>query len=154
MRAEQILIRGCTNKHGFEYWPIPPAQAYPIPRFATVVASVSWAKEHGLGGDPAIASRPDPNQRYFSHLQASQQNSYSNALVGSAGGRAVTIALPSGGILGHSALGCQARADSELYGCYEAWFGPSSVALDLPVLQQLMVLRDRQYQRVVAAWSV
>jgi hypothetical protein len=153
MRAEQELIRACMNRHGFKYWPIPGSQAYPTPHFATVVASVPWARKYGLGGDPAITSPSDPNERYFNNLQPAQRDWYSNALVGSASGGAVTVSLPTGGILGHSSTGCQARADTELYGSYQAWFRASSVAFDLSTLQQLMVVNDHQYQRSVASWS-
>jgi hypothetical protein len=62
--------------------------------------------------------------------------------------------LPTGGIVGHSSDGCQATADTELYGSYQAWFKASSVALEFPRLWQSMVLSSRQYVSAVSVWSV
>jgi len=73
--------------------------------------------------------------------------------VGEAGGPAVQVALPSGGIEGASTQGCEARAESELYGNYGAWFQASTVARDLPMLWLPMILGDHRYQRAVAWWS-
>jgi hypothetical protein len=149
--AEQLLIRACMQGHGFSYWPIPASQFAPVQSYPLVVTSIRWARANGLSGIPVFSS--DANQRYYNHLPASRQSAYSNALVGEAGGPAVQVALPSGGIEGASSQGCEARAESELYGNYRAWFQASTVARDLPLLWLPMILADRRYQRAVGWWS-
>ena len=132
VNAEQVLIRDCMRRQGFAYWPIPVSLAYPAVRFPYVISSVSWARRHGFSGALMPDIRRDPNQRYYSQLTAAQQTVYSDALVGSPGSPGVTTPLPTGGIDGHSADGCQATADAELYGNYPAWFKANTVALYLP----------------------
>jgi hypothetical protein len=149
--AEQLLIRACMQGQGFSYWPIPANQIAPVQPYPLVVTSIRWTRVNGFGGIPIFG--PDANQRYYNHLPASRRTSYSNALVGEAGGPAVQVALPSGGIEGASSQGCVARAESELYGNYGAWFQASTVARDLPMLWLPMILGDRRYQRAVAWWS-
>ncbi len=149
--AEQLLIRACMQGHGFSYWPIPASQFAPVQSYPLVVTSIPWARANGLSGFPVFS--PDANQRYYNRLPASRQSAYSNALVGEAGGPAVQVALPSGAIEGASSQGCEARAESELYGNYRTWFQASTVALDLPMLWLPMILGDTRYQRAVAWWS-
>jgi hypothetical protein len=151
--AEQALIRGCMRRHGFQYWPLPASQAYPAVRFPYVITSVSWARRHGFSGAFVPVASRDPNQRYYSQLTATQQSAYSDALVGSPGSPGVTTRLPTGGIDGHSADGCQATADRQLYGNYAAWFKARFVALDLPGLWQGRVLGDPRYGSAVSMWS-
>jgi hypothetical protein len=154
INAEQILIRDCMRRQGFTYWPLPANQAYPAVRFPYVITSVSWASSHGFSDYLGLPVSSGPNQRYYSNLSNSQQAAYSNALVGGSDTPAVTTPLPTGGIDGHSADGCQATADTELYGSYAAWFNASTVAFDLPTLWQAMVLSSRQYISAVSVWSV
>jgi hypothetical protein len=146
-----LSIRACMQEHGFNYWPIPASQIAPAQPYPLVVTSIRWARANGLGGIPVFSS--DANQRYYNHLPANRQSAYSNALVGEAGGPAVQVALPSGGIEGASSQGCEARADSELYGNYRAWFQASTVARDLPLLWLPMILGNTRYHRAVASWS-
>jgi hypothetical protein len=153
VNAEQVLIRNCMRRHGFAYWPIPASLAYPVVRFPYVITSVSWARRHGFSGALMPSTGPDPNQRYTSQLTATQQTAYSDDLVGPPGSPGVTTPLPTGGLDGHSADGCQATADTELYGNYTAWLKASSVALDLPTLWQAMVFGDRRYISAVSVWS-
>jgi hypothetical protein len=153
INAEQVLIRKCMQRQGFVYWSLSAQQAYPAVRFPYVITSVSWARRHGFSDNLEFPVSADPNQRYYSKLSNSQQAAYSNALVGRPNAPAVTTPLPSGGILGHSNDGCQAAADAELYGSYQAWFKASSVVLDLPTLWQSMVLSSRQYISAVSVWS-
>jgi hypothetical protein len=149
--AEQLLIRACMQGQGFGYWPIPASRLAPVPSYPLVVTNIGWAQANGLSNFPVEA--PDVNQQYYDHLPANRQNVYSNALVGPSGSPSVTVALPSGGIEGASSQGCQARAESELYGNYRAWFQASTVARDLPRLWLPMVEEDNKYQRAVAQWS-
>ena len=151
--AEQVLIRICMHGRGFRYWPIPASQIVLTPPFPLVVTKVRWARANGLADIPWRIFSPHANQRYYNHLPASRQSAYSNALVGVAGGPAVQVALPSGGIEGASSQGCEARAESELYGNYRAWFQASTVARDLPMLWLPMILQDRWYQSAVRWWS-
>jgi hypothetical protein len=151
--AEQALIRDCMRRHGFQYWPLPASQAYPVVRFPYVITSVSWARSHGFNDSLGLPVNSGPNQRYYSKLSGSEQSAYANALVGKSDAPSVTTPLPTGGIDGHSADGCQASADTELYGSYQAWFKASTVALDLPVLWQSMVTGSRQYISAVSVWS-
>jgi hypothetical protein len=151
--AEQVLIRDCMRRQGFQYWPLPASQAYPAVRFPYVITSVSWARRHGFSGAFLPAASLDPNQRYYSQLTVTQQTAYSDALVGRPGSPGVTAPLPTSGIDGHSAEGCQATADRQLYGSYAAWFKARFVALDLPRLWQAMVLDDLRYASAVPVWS-
>jgi hypothetical protein len=154
-RADQVLIQQCMQLQGFEYWPVPESQIDPVVRFPYVLTSVSWARTHGFGGDPGQSSPDmDPNEQYFGHLSATRQNVYSNALVGDGpDGPVATVVSPLGGVLGHSALGCQATAEAELYGSFQAWFQASSVVDALPTVWQAMVLNNAQYGQSVSAWS-
>jgi hypothetical protein len=152
--ANQVLIRDCMGRSGFRYWPIPANMIDPSTPFPYVVTNVRWAKEYGLGGYPGGTSGPaDPNELYVNSLPAGKQDAYADDLVGPPAGPQVTVALPTGGILGHSALGCQAQANAELYGSFRAWFQASSVASDLPLLSQSMVTNNVSYGRAVVAWS-
>jgi hypothetical protein len=153
IEAEQALIHDCMRRHGFKYWPLPASQAYPVVRFPYVITSVSWARSHGFHDSLGLPVNSGPNQRYYGKLSDSEQSAYSNALVGRADAPSVTTPLPTGGIDGHSADGCQASADTELYGSYQAWFKASTVAYDLPVLWQSMVLGSPQYISAVSVWS-
>jgi hypothetical protein len=153
IKAEQLLIGDCMVGQGFRYWPVPAGVAYPVPQLTAVVSSISWAERNGLGGDPTEAANSQTNERYVSSLSPSRRTDYANTLVGSETDPAVSVALPSGGVLGHSARGCQAAADSKLYGDYQEWFRVSSVAEDLPLVWQLMVLNNSKYQLRIAAWS-
>jgi hypothetical protein len=153
--ADQLLIQQCMKRQGFQYWPIPESQIDPVPRFLYVLADVSWARTHGFGGDPGqIPVSLDSNEQYLYHLSAARQNLYADALVGDGPpGPAVTVAIPSGGILGHSSLGCQADAESELYGSFRAWFQVSAITGDLPVLWQERVFSDIKYKQAVTTWA-
>lgn len=153
--AGQILIRQCMKREGFEYWPIPESQVTPAAPSPYALTSISRARTHGFAGGPVMtAAGADPNERYFSHLPAGRQNTYSNALVGvGPGGPAVTVASPLGGVLGHSSQGCQAKAEAQLYGSFPAWFRASSVAEALPAVTQAMVLEDARYRQSVSGWS-
>lgn len=153
VNAEQVLIRNCMRRHGFTYWPLPASQAYPVLKFPYVITSVPWARRYGFSGALAPVTSRDPNQRYYGQLTAPRQTAYSDALVGRPGSPGVTTPLPTGGIDGHSADGCQATADRQLYGNYSAWFKARFVALDLPRLWQAMVLNDRRYSSAVSMWS-
>jgi hypothetical protein len=154
INAEQVLIRDCMRRQGFTYWPIPASQAYPAVRFPYVITSVSWARRYGFSDSLGLPVNSGPNQQYYNNLPNSRKAAYSNALVGSSDAPAVTMPLPTGGIVGHSSDGCQATADTELYGSYQPWFKASSVVLDLPRLWQSMVLSSRQYISAVSVWSV
>ncbi|HEY1919774.1 MAG TPA: hypothetical protein VGH27_29735 [Streptosporangiaceae bacterium] len=151
--AEQVLIRDCMRRHGFAYWPLTASQAYPTARFPYVITSVPWARRHGFSGALVAVTSQNPNQYYYGRLTTAQQAAYSNALVGNADSPGVTTSLPTGGIEGHSADGCQVTADAELYGNYQYWFKASTVALDLPILTQSMVFSDRRYNHAVSVWS-
>jgi hypothetical protein len=149
--AEQLLIRICMQRHGFSYWVIPASQFEPVQAYPLVVTSTHWARANGLSSIPVFGH--NANQRYYNHLPSSRQSAYSNALVGEASGPAVQVALPSGGIEGASSRGCEAKAESELYGNHRAWFRASTVVRDLPLLWLPMISEDRRYQRAVAWWS-
>jgi hypothetical protein len=151
--AEQTLIRDCMQRNGFKYWPLPASQAYPVVRFPYVITSLSWARSYGFHDSLGLPANSGPNQSYFSTLSGSEQSAYANALVGKADAPSVTMPLPTGGTEGHSADGCQALADTELYGSYQAWFKASTVASDLPLLWQSMVLGSRPYSSAVLVWS-
>jgi hypothetical protein len=152
-KANQILIRDCMRQHGFDYWPIagdPTGGALPFPY---VITSEQWAAVNGVRGYSAPSNVPDSNESYFKHLSTGRQDQYSDTLVGPSSGHSVSVTLPSGGILGHSADGCQAQAATELYGDFQAWFQASSVSRDLKTVWQRAVMTDDRYRAAVQDWS-
>lgn len=152
--ADQILIRSCMQRAGFRYWPIPQNKIDPVQRYPYVVASRRWARIHGFGGMPeGQPPGTDSNTRYVATLSVTRNNIYYATLLGGPHSPGVIARMPTGGILGHSSLGCQADAETELYRNLGAWFRASSVALFLPRLWQYMTIRAPQFQTSMAVWS-
>jgi hypothetical protein len=153
-RADQLLIRDCMRGKEFDYSPIPPDRIDPPLRYPYVVTDVAWANTEGLRPYAGSGTgEADANQRYVDGLAADRQAAYSDALVGPRDGPAVSTEVPSGGVLGHSAQGCQAAAATSLYGDFPAWFTVSSIADDLPRLWRAQVTGDQRFAAAVAAWA-
>ena len=154
-QAEQILTGECMRQHGFQYWPIPyggqvsPAsQGYPY-----LVMSISWAARNGFGNDSLTHAGPDPNQQYVDHLSAARQAAYGLALFGlSPNGPQVRVAIPQGGVIGHSTDGCQASAEGTLYGNFREWFQASTIMGNLELASQSQVTNDPEYKGAVTRW--
>lgn len=155
-RTEQALIATCMRTRGFSYWPMMRQQVPPAVQFPFVITSLSWAKAHGFGSNPTYASLAATNRNvaYFEHLSHGEQARYILFLNGSVVANPdVEVALPTGGVLGHSTAGCTAQAEGRLYGNYMAWFRADSVYTDLPNLVTTGVLSTSSYQESVVRWS-
>ncbi|MEV0326142.1 hypothetical protein AB0H63_06755 [Micromonospora echinospora] len=154
--AEQILVRDCMARSGFRVWLTPPN---PIPEdkdFPYVVDDIAWAQQHGYGSDiekqiEHLRSE-DPNGQYFATLSSQQKEAASVALHGPAG-KGVEVALPSGGVVGHSDRGCGAEAQRKLYGDFANWYRMNTFVKDLVSERRGLVLGDHRYKTAVLQWA-
>jgi hypothetical protein len=154
--AEQVLLRDCMVRAGFEYQ-ITPASAVPDQRtFPYVIDDVAWAQRHGYGTDiqrSLTALRAaDPNQRYFRSLPAARRAA---ALVAANGARPTGLVAkdPQGGVMTHSDQGCQADVDRELYGDAQAWFQAKVTAQAMSPMKVERVTADSRFTTATAGWA-
>jgi hypothetical protein len=147
--AEQDLISGCMRTRGFRYWPeVSGSSRYLQPLFV-MPPSVDAARKHGFGS-PAPA---DPNAAYVKTLSKSAQSAYTVAMNGPMdSGPQVTVAIPQGGVMGHSAQGCQAVADNRLYGSFREWYAASTMAGEVQAVLQSEVAGSRPMTAVTNRW--
>ncbi|MGH3157807.1 MAG: hypothetical protein ACRDNF_14690 [Streptosporangiaceae bacterium] len=147
--AEQDLISGCMRARGFRYWPqVQGSSRYMQPLFA-MPPSVAAARKHGFG--PAAPA--DPNDAYVNALGRSRQSGYAVALSGSMdSGPQVTVAIPQGGVMGHSAEGCEAMAENRLYGSFHKWYAASTLVGEVHAILQSEVADSRLMTAAVNRW--
>jgi hypothetical protein len=147
--AEQDLIAECMHARGFRYWPQAPGSSrYLQPLFA-MPPGVAVARKHGFGS-PAPA---DPNGAYVETLSVSAQSAYAVAVNGPMdSGPQVTVAIPQGGVMGHSAQGCQAIADNRLYGNFPRWYAASTIVGEVQAMLQSEVAGSRPMTAVTNRW--
>jgi hypothetical protein len=147
--AEQDLITSCMHTAGFRYWPVVPASSrYLQPLFA-MPPSVQTARQHGFGS----AGKADPNEAYVEGLGKSAQAAYGVALGGQmSSGPQVKVTIPQGGVMGHSAQGCQAAAESHLYGSFRSWYAASTFVGEVQAILQSDVADSSQMTAAVKAW--
>lgn len=66
-RAEQLLIRDCMRRRGFDYLVVPGTAQPAYRNFPYVVDDAGWARRHGYGADLQrrryAAARAEPNTR-------------------------------------------------------------------------------------------
>lgn len=155
-RAEQILLRNCMRRHGFEYRmvaenPVPQAREFPY-----VLDDVAWAEKHGYGSDlqraVARSRTTDPNQHYFRSLGPERRAA---ALEAAHGARpvGVTARTPDGMVLTRSDQGCQSEADRTLYGDLTSWFQARSTVEALPEMARARVLADPRFAEATRHWA-
>lgn len=154
-QAEQLLIRDCMRRHGFQYHLVPIPQVTADQRFPYVIDDVAWAERNGYGGSGrANASDEDPNSGYIDGLPPSRRAAYGVAINGvGPGGPGVLVTLPQGGVLGQSSDSCRSSSEETLYGDLQTWFRADRIAGDLLYLRQTQVMNDPRYQRAVALWA-
>lgn len=155
--AEQILTSDCMRRESFKYWPVSfsgqsPSAQQQSPYF---ISSASWAQRNGFGRNPATSSDSlDPNRYYFNHLSARRQAEYELKLFGlSPNAAQVQVAIPQGGMIGHSQDGCQAAAERKLYGNFRVWFTASTVVGNLKPTWQAQVMGNSQFKSSVIRWA-
>jgi hypothetical protein len=147
--TEQKLIAGCMSRHGFQYWAVPdPVVVYPY-----VITDSRWARENGLS---PVASPPGAtgkrNDKYIGEL-GTQKDAYFTTLLGDPNTSSVSTPVPSGGVLGHAANGCQAEAVEDLYGNYQEWFVAHSIMADLEPIWETQVRHDPAFTQAASDWS-
>lgn len=151
-RAEQVLIRRCMARAGFDYY-VVPTEADPFP-FRYVLDDADWAAQHGYGTDlrRRLEARKNPNSMYFQRLSPSRQQAAVAALNGPTP-VGLTARLPSGLVVQHSDRGCTAEAQRTLYDDLGAWYQAAKLVEDLPGVKYAKVTNDPQYLSGVRSWS-
>ncbi|SEP49730.1 hypothetical protein [Amycolatopsis saalfeldensis] len=151
--AEQLLIRDCMGKAGFEYFVVPENAVPDNKEFPYVLTDVAWARKHGYGNDVQHQLRAaDRNRSYFATLPAARQQAANVAEYG-ASPTGVTAKMPDGPVYTHSQQGCQASAERTLYGDLQSWFQAKMFALDLTEMKVDKVKADSRYTAATAAWA-
>jgi hypothetical protein len=157
-QAEQAAFGACVRAQGFQYWPVPQPTPSAFQLFPYVIDNVAWARANGFGDDQAAASArmvaADPNTRYIASLSPSRRQALGVAENGDGPhGPGVTVKLPFGMEVGHSASGCTATAEGILYGSFPDWFRAENVVDFLPSLWQADVVSDPRFAAAVRPWS-
>jgi len=139
------------ERQGFQYvaeLSEPPDITAPLPYSIPTLAT---ARRNGFGAQDLI----DPNQKYSSHLSKERQRSYLLALYGgTASTDQVTVAIPQGGVIGHSEGGCQASAERALYINYQKWFRVSTIVGNYQVIAQSESLNSKPFKRQLESWRI
>ncbi|MEV5238051.1 hypothetical protein AB0K89_02790 [Streptomyces cinnamoneus] len=154
--AEQLLLRTCMRRAGFDYHPVPGEQGTGGRDFPYVLDDPVWAARHGYGRDLQQRlrerARRDPNGAYFRSLSAPRR---ALALVAAngPGPRGVSASLPTGGAVRRSDQGCVSDAQRRLYGDLKAWFQASTTVHALDGMRRSRVVADHRYARDLAAWA-
>ncbi|OXM59119.1 hypothetical protein [Amycolatopsis vastitatis] len=154
--AEQLVLRDCMAKAGFEYRITPPPSVPDQREFLYVVDDVEWARKHGYGSD--IQRRldafraDDPNQRYLRSLPADRRT----AAVAAANGTkpvGLTAKAPDGLTVSRSDQGCRTEVFRELYGDPQTWFQTSTTVNALKAMRVERVNADPAYVAALVPWS-
>ncbi len=154
--AEQVLLRKCMQRAGFEYsvvdaQPVPDAREFPY-----VVDDVAWARRHGYGSDlrklQEKAREEDPNQRYFRSLPPQRRAEALKAANGDRS-RQVSVTTPDGATMGRDPGSCRSQAQQALYGDLRAWFEAQSTVDWLTSARQQRVSADPAWAVAVRPWA-
>ncbi|BCJ50345.1 hypothetical protein Asp14428_18200 [Actinoplanes sp. NBRC 14428] len=157
-RAEQLLIRDCMRRRGFEYTVVSRTTILENRDFPYGVSDVAWARKHGYGTDLRRRQdrtvRAEPNARRLDRMPAPARAAALSALNGVPGaGSDLSAVLPSGVTTRRSADSCTSEAQRVLYGDLRTWYRAERVTDNLADLRIHLVYRDPRYRRGVAAWS-
>ncbi|WP_329249337.1 hypothetical protein [Streptomyces canus] len=154
--AEQLLIKKCMEKRGYEYWVEERPAADGASRFPYVVDDPAWAARHGYGTDLYRERQQealrDPNQRYYRSMPAGRAPELVSALNGPQA-QGLSARLPNGIQVTHSDRGCVAEAERTLYKDLPAWFRATRVTDSLGGMRVTMVLTDKRYRAAVKPWA-
>lgn len=156
-QAEQRLIRTCMARQGFPYWVRAPLTADEQRVFGFVVDDVGWARRYGYGGlvqRQVLAQRAhDPNRIHRESLSPDARAKYTDALAGGPRTKPLTASLPAGGTVKTMIGGCEAEAQTGLYGDRAAWFRLDKVATNLQPLYVHDLISDSRFTTALKAWS-
>lgn len=154
--AEQLLLKECMEKRGYEYWVEERPAADGASLFPYVVDDPAWAARHGYGTDLYRERQQkalrDPNQRYFRSTPADRAPALLNALNGPQA-QGLSVRLPNGIQVTHSDRGCAAEAQRTLYKDLPAWFRATRISASLGGMRVSMVLTDKRYLAAVKPWA-
>ncbi|GHG54383.1 hypothetical protein [Streptomyces griseocarneus] len=160
--AEQLLLRSCMRRAGFDYHPVPSEasptgdRSFPYESVLYVLDDPVRAKADGYGRDARQhlreLARHDPNRRYFLSLPPRRR---AQALVTANGPSpdGVRATLPTGGVVQRSDRGCVSTAQRRLYGDLRAWFQHSNTVRTLDSLRRARVMADPRYTDGLTAWA-
>ncbi|GHC45657.1 hypothetical protein [Streptomyces cinnamoneus] len=154
--AEQLLLRTCMRRAGFDYRPVPDEPGTGERDFPYVLDDSAWASRHGYGRDLQQRlrerARRDPNGAYFRSLSAPRR---AQALLAAnePGPRGVSATLPTGGAVQRSDHGCVSDGQRRLYGDLQAWFQASTTVHALDAMRRARVVADHRYARDLAVWA-
>ncbi len=154
--AEQIALRDCMARAGFEYQITPPPAVPDQREFPYVIDDVAWARKHGYGSDiqrqlDSIGNN-DPNQKYFHGLPEDRRTA---ALAAANGAKPIGLTAkdPDGIVSTRSDQGCHAEVYRELYGDAQAWFQASTTVNALNGVRVERVTADPKFAAALGPWS-
>jgi hypothetical protein len=154
--AEQVLLRDCMKRAGFEYQITTEATVQGECEFPYVIDDIAWAQRHGYGTDIQRGLEKlradDPNQRYFHSLPAARRPAAIAAANGSEP-TGLTAKDPEGMVMTRSDQGCQTAADRELYGDAQAWFQAKVTAQALKAMRIERATADPRFAAATAPWA-
>ncbi len=154
--AEQLLLRSCMRRAGFDYHPVHTETLDTKREFPYVLDDPAWAERHGYGRAEREREREearrDPNGLYVRSLPPHRR---AQALAAANGPRpsGLLATLPSGGRIQRSDQGCVAGAQRQLYGDLNVWFQTSATVRGLEPVRRARVLADPGYARGLAGWA-
>lgn len=155
-QAEQLLIRDCMRRAGFNFWPVPRRPVAEYRDFPYVLDDPAWAARHGYGTELRRkldrVARSNPNQSYFRRLSPDRQNKAVDAIHGTGPG-SLTARLPNGITVSHSDQGCTSEAQRSLYGDLPAWYRGLKLSENLVGERVGAALRDPRFTAAIAPWS-
>lgn len=156
-RGEEFLVKKCMEKQGFRYWIGPIASVADRQGQGYVLTDVAWAKAYGYGRSlEQRAERERLGDRNIAYARALPRRDlvrYSTALDGALSNGVVKVRLPTGGTVWTTRDGCRARATTELYGDFPAWFRVKKTEQSLTALYAPDILADTRFRRALRTWA-
>ncbi|WP_163507086.1 hypothetical protein [Fodinicola acaciae] len=154
--AEDILLRGCLRKLGFDFIVTDPRTLPQAREFPYVIDDVAWARQHGYGTDIQRAQdqarRNDPNAKYVQSLSSQRQA----ALLAAENGPSpsgLTITTVDGLQYSRNPHSCSSQAQQQLYGDLAGWFGSKASMDSIKYLRITTVQRDPAFLQAGHTWS-
>jgi hypothetical protein len=150
-----VLLSRCMRARSLRYTPRTPDPSLRPWELPYVIDDPAWARAKGYGpGRQQIlaAKRGNANQRYIDALSAVDRAVYIAALYGP-NPVGLSVRLPSGSTITRSSAGCQAAAETALYGDLATWFRVMTVVQNADAVVVPRVRGDARYRRAVAAWA-
>jgi hypothetical protein len=156
-RGTEILVQRCMERKGFRYWTEPVASAAARAGQGYVLHDVGWARKYGYGtrldAEVVRAGFHDRNDAYARTLAKPDLVRYNTALEGTPSRGMVTVHLPTGGTVMTTRDGCQAEAESRLYGDAAKWFRARKIAENVTGLYAPDILKDKRFKAALRKWA-